>query len=165
MLSYAQLLLVPFFFTESKSSLPGSGIELTTQILEENWKVRSLKESDHMLGYGKLLSRPKIEITMIWEKCVSKASNAATAVRKGNTECCQMWQTEARVFVAGKCSLKTKFLWIKTLFREFGDYLCSDSWSPVFFYVLSPFLTNSFFGLCLVRTEKKRKSNLIPLGQ
>ena len=39
----------------------------------ENWRIRRLKESAHMLGYNDLLSRPSIELNTIWELIIKKA--------------------------------------------------------------------------------------------
>ena len=39
---------------------------------EENWRIRRLKESAHMLSYSDLLSRPNIEMNTIWEPIIKK---------------------------------------------------------------------------------------------
>ena len=39
---------------------------------EEHWRIRRLKESEHMLGYSDLLSRPSIEMNTIWEPIFKK---------------------------------------------------------------------------------------------
>ena len=39
----------------------------------EQWRIRHLKESAHMLGYNKLLSKPIIELNTIWEPIIRKA--------------------------------------------------------------------------------------------
>ena len=39
----------------------------------EHWRIRRLKESAHMLGYNDLLSRPSIELNIIWEPIIKKA--------------------------------------------------------------------------------------------
>ena len=38
----------------------------------EHWRIRRLKESAHMLGYNDLLSRPSIELNIIWEPIIKK---------------------------------------------------------------------------------------------
>ena len=39
----------------------------------EQWRIRRLKESAHMLGYNDQLSRPSIELNTIWEPIIKKA--------------------------------------------------------------------------------------------
>ena len=39
----------------------------------ENWRIRRLKKSAHMLDYNDLLSRPIIELNTIWELIIKKA--------------------------------------------------------------------------------------------
>ena len=39
---------------------------------EEYWRIRSLKESAHMLGYSDLLSGPSIEMNTIWKPITKK---------------------------------------------------------------------------------------------
>ena len=39
---------------------------------EENWKIRRLKDSAHLVGYRDLLSRPSIETNTIWEPVIKK---------------------------------------------------------------------------------------------
>ena len=38
----------------------------------EQWRIRRLTESAHMLGYNDLLSRPDIELNTIWELIIKK---------------------------------------------------------------------------------------------
>ena len=38
----------------------------------KHWRIRRLKESAHMLGYNDLLSRPSIELNIIWEPIIKK---------------------------------------------------------------------------------------------
>ena len=39
---------------------------------EEHKRIRRLKESAHMLSYSDLLSRPSIEMNIIWEQIIKK---------------------------------------------------------------------------------------------
>ena len=39
---------------------------------EEHWRIRCLKEAAHTLGYSDQLSRPSIEMNMIWEPLIKK---------------------------------------------------------------------------------------------
>ena len=41
--------------------------------MAENWRIRYLKESAHMLGYYDLLSRPSIGMNTIWGPIIKKA--------------------------------------------------------------------------------------------
>ena len=39
---------------------------------DEHWRIRRLKESAHMLGYNDPLSKPSIELNIIWEMIIKK---------------------------------------------------------------------------------------------
>lgn len=39
---------------------------------KEHWIVRRLKESTYILGYGNLLTKPSVEINVLWQHIIKK---------------------------------------------------------------------------------------------